>query len=81
MKAFDSTEDILKEIEKTGSYIWEPMNCNASNHVLGSALSDMADEGYLNEKDISTGFWIFENSKIKYTITEKGREFIKKTKK
>ena len=71
MNGFDSTEEILKKIyENGGCYIWGPINCNASNHVLGSALRDLAIEGFLSEA--SKGWWIFKDSKLSYTLTDKG---------
>jgi len=72
MNGFNSTETILKEIYESGGYIWKPINCNAKNHVLGCTLRDLAIEGFLHETDISKGWWIFEDSKLSYTITDIG---------
>ena len=76
IKAFDSTEKILKHIHENSCYIWRPY-CNASNYTLGCFLSDLVDDGLLQETDISTCWWIFEDSKIKYTLTNKGEEYLK----
>ena len=78
LQGFDLPEDILKKIEEKGNYIWAPKNCNGNNHVLGCSLVDLSEKGLLKQEDISTGFWIFEDSKILFTITEKGRDFIKR---
>ena len=72
MNGFDSTETILKEIHESNGYIWRPINFNAKNHVLGCVLRRLVIDGFLHESDISKGWWIFEDSKLLYILTDKG---------
>lgn len=75
MNGFSSAESILKDIDDNDGYIWRPKNCNGRNHVLGCSLSDLVKKGFLIEEDIST-FW---SSKLRYTLTDKGRDYISKS--
>ena len=78
MNPFSGDESILKNVRDNSGYIWKPINCDALNHTLDYSLSELSKEGLLTETDISTGWWIFENSKILYCITDKGIEYLKK---
>jgi hypothetical protein len=80
MNAFDSDIKILKEINENNGYIWRPENCNGRNHALCCVLDSLVDDNLLKKSDISTGWWIFENSKILFTLTDKGLDYINENK-
>lgn len=65
--------DLLKDIENVGVYKFK---YPGGFSILLRELEYLVKIGFINEKDVSKGFWVFSSMEYEYTITHKGLEYV-----